>query len=87
MDMNVIYEAVPVKFYPYAHQVGRRIVSTDDYDEFQKFRELLLEEFRCAGIKAYVDNKCVFELDLDGRAVFVGFWDWQMNVGLSITER
>lgn len=78
----------PVKFHPYTSRVHNRLLEVEcgqDEKLSRAYRELereLLGMFERAGIKAWADNKIVFELEDKGTRVFYGFYDWKFSLGL-----
>ena len=81
-------EMKPIKFYPYAHIVTDRIISAGDMNkEYKELEKNLVQQFNEAGIKAYNDNKTVFELETEtGQHVFVSFKDWTFSIGFGCRE-
>ena len=81
----------PVAFYPYTSRVTKKLHSVSGHHgntEFMVYtamRTACLKEFQDAGIKAYADNKTVFEFEgPDGKPFFIGFYDGVMIMGLGV---
>lgn len=85
---------IPVAFHPYTSVIpgDKRFVSiecegqemTEGYKETQR---LLVALFKDQGMRAYEDNKTVFECRLWGHTVCYGFYDWTFSVGSECIER
>lgn len=76
----------PVKFWPYETSVTGRIMELPFHngDSVDRMRMCLVKLFNEFGIKAGVDNKCVFEIDDDsGRRWCLGFYDLTLSLGTS----
>jgi hypothetical protein len=88
MELRLIESATPVKFYPYSHSVKNWIITWDreNTEQFNYYQGELVSMFNKAGIKAYRDNKTVFELEYCGVRFFVGFFDWVMCIGLHVIK-
>jgi dihydrodipicolinate synthase/N-acetylneuraminate lyase len=76
----------PVAFHPYTSYVTHAIVRVDYSQDsyFQGLQQELITLFKENGIKAYRDNKIVFEVECDGKVVFFGFKDWVFSIGFSM---
>lgn len=87
---SLVCDMKPVKFHPYASYVQERIF-TMEYDsqdqEIFKLKKALIDLFTEAGIKAYVDNKIVFEVEIYGRLMYYGFYDGRFSIGFSVWSR
>lgn len=89
----------PVRFWKYPAYTIQRILSIplgygndrEEYLMFDTFRKALVDWFHATGIKAYVDNKTVFELRHTHKAntgspnIFIGFYDLEFTLGLGVT--
>ena len=53
-------------------------------NEYDGMRELLVDRFNEFGIKAVVDNKTVFEMEINGTKIFYGFFDFVFSIGLGV---
>jgi len=80
----------PVEFLPYSHTVTDRILSIGDHSTaetcqlYEDTESELLEMFRSRGFRAFRDNKCIYVLRMpNDQLLYVGFYDWAMNIGLS----
>lgn len=77
----------PVAFYPYTSRVRDRIFQME-YNTSDKriiyLRKGLIELFRESGIKCENDNKIVFELELHGKSIFYGFYDFMFSIGFNV---
>lgn len=76
----------PVAFHPYTSATQARIYDCDkdEMDGYEKTRNDLISMFTKAGIKAYVDNKTVFEMEFNGVPIFFGFYDSHFSIGLAV---
>ena len=79
-----IIDLEPVKFHPYTSRTLRRIFSVDNYgDDFRLLKRELIEYFKREGIKAWNDNKIVFEMKKeDETKIYYGFYDGVFTIGL-----
>jgi len=90
--MNIRFnfeDMTPVEFLPYSHSVTNKIVSVGDHSDsatcqfFEDTETDLLEMFKAAGLRAFKDNKCIYVLKMsNGVLLYVGFYDWSLDVGL-----
>lgn len=79
-----ILRAVPVAFHPYTSYVQERIVAIRGEPELcEEMSEILLEKFNEVGIKAWPDNKIVFECTLYEKPICFGFYDGDFSIGFS----
>jgi len=78
----------PIKFYPYAHTVTDRLfrIEYDNKSIINNIENNFIKIFNDAGIKAYRDNKIVFEVEKNGIRIFYGFYDWIYSVGYNIRK-
>ena len=77
-------ELTPIRFYPYTSRVRERIYRTDSNEFTRQFKQELIDRFVEAGIKAYDDNKIVFEVETeDEYTLCFGFYDGRFSIGLS----
>ena len=77
-------ELTPIKFYPYTSWVRQRIYRTDSNEFTRRFKQELIEQFQACGVKAYDDNKIVFEVQTeDEYTLCFGFYDGRFSIGLS----
>jgi len=85
----------PVAFYPYTSSTtGRFYSDRRDYhntkDNYKLTKKILIEMFNEAGIRAYNDNKVVFEVEvreyIDSLPVtlYFGFYDWNFSIGVGV---
>jgi len=81
----------PVAFYPYTSRVTKRLHSVSklegnlEFAAYEAMRTACIKKFQDAGIKAYVDNKTVFEFEgPDENPFFIGFYDGVMIMGLGV---
>ena len=77
----------PVAYHKYTSSVCHRIFEADDGDmgnEYLDLKRFLLGMFKEAGIKAWDDNKVVFEMEFKGRKLFFGFFDSVFSVGFAV---
>jgi len=89
MNINLDFSNMrPVEYQGYAHIVTERILSLGDHTDketceyFELLENDLVKQFWFAGIKAFIDNKCVFVLESSqGQRICVGFYDWTISVG------
>jgi len=68
-----------VAFYPYTSNVYNRIVEVRDYyenDYIKNLKPRLVEWFNQEGIKAQDDNKIVFQININGFDIYIGFYDF-----------
>lgn len=77
----------PVKFHRYQSGVTSRLVeirceTQEEEKFFNEAQTYLVAQFKTAGIKAFADNKTVFECSIHGKSFYVGFYDWVFSVGL-----
>lgn len=85
--------STPKAFYPYTS----RIMATDrifsrhcgENEEnagwYKSTEKMFLQQFKDAGIKAWADNKIVFEFeDWDGNVAFFSFYDWTFSIGTAV---
>jgi len=72
----------PIKFHPYTSDVRKRIIYMEFTDETDVLRACLLKLFNNNEIKAYDDNKIVFECELHGAKMYYGFYDLKFSIGL-----
>lgn len=81
-----ISDLEPVAFYPYTSIVQDGVISFYDSPEFNELQRMMIENFRRSGIKAYADNKTVFQMaqEKTGRAWFIGFKDGRIDVGFRV---
>lgn len=90
-DLNIedgILRSDPVQFHPYISFVYNKIVEIENLTGFyQSTKTLLIEHFNANGIKAWEDNKIVFEVDMDGVKIYYGFYDWRLSIGLSCSNK
>jgi hypothetical protein len=87
MSAYVEVEGNPVAFYPYTSCVMDRIFVIRDYSEIpeiKKLRQELIDFFQACKINARIDNKIAFELDVEGKRIFYGFYDWTFSIGFSV---
>lgn len=87
--MYDVKRMIPVAFYPYTSIVQDRILEVENYNEVPSLRELreeLIEHFNDNGISCTVDNKIVFEVDVKGVRLFIGFKDWNFAIGFSVVS-
>ena len=77
-----------IKFYPYAHTVTDRILSIQYSEDsvFNNIENRFIKIFNNTGIKAYRDNKIVFEVEKNGKRIFYGFYDWIYSVGYNVRK-
>lgn len=76
----------PVQFHPYTSRTLQRIIEMELNDETEVVRKQLVEEFNDAGIKAWDDNKIVFECEIDDTKVYYGFYDLKFSIGLDYQD-
>lgn len=89
MNINLNFRNMaPVEFLPYSHMVTNTLVSIGDHSDpvtcqfFEDTENDLLEMFKAAGIRAFKDNKCIYVLRMTNEILlYVGFYDWVMNIG------
>ena len=83
----------PKAFYPYTSRImaNDRIFSRHcggnelDAAWYNATERMFIQQFKDAGIKAWTDNKIVFEFeDWDGNKVFFGFYDWTFSIGTAV---
>ena len=88
MDIRLYFleTAKPVKFYGYSHITRDRIMEFGDKELYTETKSELLKRFIAEGIKAHNDNKIVFEMDMNGKRIFIGFFDWTMSIGLDVVK-
>jgi hypothetical protein len=86
MFEDIFYNGTPKAFYGYTSIVHDRIMSTDYYSnqEIKELQNELIKWFNEQGIKACYDNKIVFEVDINGKSIFIGFKDWKCSIGFSV---
>jgi len=79
----------PIKFHPYTSVVLDRIIEMDfDHnDNIDHLREHLVLIFNHHNIKAYDDNKTVFECEIEGNTIFYGFYDLKFSIGFRCQSR
>lgn len=78
--MYLGWAAKPVKFYPYESCVTGVFFRQDGYDSGMcELRQELLLEF---GVKD--DNKIVFEIEVNGQHLFIGFKDGRFAIGTGV---
>lgn len=90
LEFLEMHSLTPKKFWPYTSTVTQRLIEmraehgkkTDE--DYLTAKQMLITMFKQAGIKAYEDNKIVFECDLKGHTVYIGFYDWTMSIGFGI---
>ncbi len=77
---------VPHEFWGYTTVVTDRIMSVRDYnnDGFRELRDEFIARFREAGIDAHVDNKIAFGFTRGAEVLYVGFYDWHVDLGTSV---
>jgi len=85
----ILDNIIPIKFYPYPHVVMKRLISSlpeysNQSSKYIWYRKWLSELFNNAGIKNTIDNKIVFEVEIEGIHFFIGFYDWVMSIGFGI---
>ena len=76
----------PLTYHKYTSSVCHRIFEADDGDmanEYLELKRLPLEMFKKAGIKAWDDNKVVFEMKFKGQRLFFGFYNSVFSVGFT----
>jgi hypothetical protein len=78
-----------VAFHPYTSSVRDRIyvAGYNNDDNIENLQYQLIDLFNAEGIKAYKDNKTVFECELQGQKIFYGFYDWSFSIGFSCHSR
>ena len=85
------YDLVPIKFYPYTSTVVNRIYqhtfTSNKDDEIASFRRWLINRFKEVGIKCEIDNKIVFECEIEGKKIFYGFYDFTFSVGFGVRSQ
>jgi hypothetical protein len=92
MNIPLLSQGTPIKFFPYSHATYKRIlawdVSAEDMflEEYDYLRENLVKRFKNAGISCTTDNKTVFELHYEGTIFYVGFFDFLMSIGLGVRK-
>ncbi len=89
--MNIRFnfeDMAPVEFLPYSHSVTNKLVSIGDHSDpvtcqlFEDTENELLRIFKNAGLRAFKDNKYIYVLKMsNGTLLYVGFYDWVMNIG------
>lgn len=87
MRSYIEVEGSPVAFYPYTSCVMDRIFVVRDYHripEIKMLRQELLDYFQACKIDARMDNKIAFQMDVDGKRIFYGFYDWTFSIGMSV---
>lgn len=84
----------PVKFHPYTSCVLARFLTIDCgyetglQDSYRETEDYLISVFNSCGIKAYTDNKIVFECKTrTGQTIYYGFYDWHFSVGFGVETR
>ena len=77
------FDLKPIKFHRYTSDVRDRIIHMELTEETEEVRRYLIELFNINGIKAYNDNKIVFECELAGTTICYGFYDLKFSIGLS----
>lgn len=79
----------PHEFWGYTTIVMERTLSvtfrgTDDGYGFNALRDTLLQQFVDAGIPARADNKIAFGFKKGDQVIYVGFYDWHIDMGKSV---
>jgi len=79
----------PIKFHPYTSVVLDRIIELpfDSKDDIDQLREYLVLIFNHHNIKAWTDNKTVFECEIKGNTIFYGFYDLKFSIGFRCQTR
>jgi len=80
--MELGFEINPIKFYPYPSTVVRRVLIDDNYRKHENLK--LLKEELLHLFQAKDDNKIVFEVELNGTRLFIGFKDGIFALGLGV---
>jgi len=85
-----LHDSKPVKFHPYTSRTKERVFEvscgsdSELAKEYRYLEEDLLNLFNRSGIKCDLDNKIVFECEVEGgKKIFYGFYDWTFSIGLS----
>lgn len=84
---NIISHGIPKSFYPYPHDVQKRLIAFIDDGEsiyYNNFRNQLIKKFNDCGIKASSDNKIVFCLLYYDIPIYIGFYDWTISIGYGV---
>jgi hypothetical protein len=80
-------ELTPIKFYPYTSRVRKVIYSTDGNEFTKRFKRELIKQFQACGVKAYEDNKVVFEVETEYEyRLFFGFYDGRFAMALEVDK-
>jgi len=79
----------PVNFYGYTSTVSCRFLTLNCFDPkimylFEDLRNELVGLFEAQNIFCARDNKSVFEIEVNGTHIFIGFYDWRISMGLQI---
>lgn len=87
-DMDIFISTCclqPIKFHPYTTRIKSAVVQIDDRDVYLKYKNHFLKLFEEVGIKAWSDNKTVFEFrDGNGNPVCYGFYDNVLSIGYEV---
>lgn len=84
MFEKLVYNGIPIKFYPYQSSVRERFIEINSTKETKELKRYLIKWFNENGIKCYDDNKIVFEITIEGKSLFVGFYDGVFSMGFSV---
>jgi hypothetical protein len=78
-----------VAFHPYTSRVFDKIFSINkrDFPLYNALKESLIKDFNSNEIKAWNDNKIVFEVSSCGHHIFYGFYDGVFSIGFSVRSR
>lgn len=71
----------PYEFWQYTTVVMDRTLSARDDYGFRYLQDTLLQQFNAAGIEARADNKIAFGFKKGDEMLYVGFYDWHVDMG------
>lgn len=88
--MRVIEDSRPVAYHSYSSSTIKRLVSYSVLDgeislsTYNAARGILTSRFQHNNLRAFEDNKVVFEVELYGAHFFIGFFDFYLSIGLGV---
>ena len=81
-----------LRFYSYTSSVRERIAEYEDGRGVAEIKKLyerlrdLTKESKYFKNFNFDQNKCVYEVEIDGERLFVGFYDWKYSIGKSVHQ-
>lgn len=94
--MRLPFRIKPIRFYPYTSLIESNnqciVIHCDESKElmrdYQRLENELIAIFNASEIKAYPDNKTVFEVEIEsGQRIAYSFYDWRLTIGFNPVTR